>query len=406
MEVDGSDCPRRRNLIGSPCLRLLDRRLDATFRSRRSSRKAWRSMDASQSPIWFIGDLGDPWIAEIAGSIASVRSIRRLDCPGSLPTYPFDRMRPPRLIVLHRHHLGLEDAVRLVDWRLPQGASPPPALFLCISPYVRYVELERVSRMVELVVSEGTAAEVLPRHVVRLLDGSERRSPPAAAMGVRIEVACGNDELSRALVEACGVAGYRAEPVDDQEIGGILRGRHRPTSTPERVLTIWEVPVLEPDWAERLASRALRTGPIIALAGFADRAIVTRRGPPGPGRVSNCRAIWRMCFTPSSAWSNPPTRKRGRYPLGSNRLTHYRPDLIIKPGVGATRSWPRHGQIGDRCLEFLLNGRRPHHQQPRDEDASQFDEIRPEFAGRWAQRSHEVDPARAGVSGTPRVVEE
>ena len=280
MEVDGSDCPQGRNLLGSPCLRLLDRRLDATSRSGRSSRKAWRSMDASQSPIWFIGDLGDPWIAEIAESIASVRSIRRLDCPGSLPTYPFETTRPPRLIILHRHHLGHEDVVRLMDWRLPQGASDPPAVFLCVSPYVRYVELERVSRLVELVVSEGTAAEVLPRHVVRLLDGSDRGSPPAAAMGVRIEVACGNDELSRALVEACGVAGYRAEPVDDQEIGGILRGRHRPT-TMERVLTIWEVPVLEPGWAERLEWRALRTGPIIALAGFADRAIVAQARAAG-----------------------------------------------------------------------------------------------------------------------------
>ena len=49
------------------------------------SREAGQPMDASQSPIWFIGDLGDPWIAAIAESIAAVRSIRRLDCPGSFP---------------------------------------------------------------------------------------------------------------------------------------------------------------------------------------------------------------------------------------------------------------------------------------------------------------------------------
>lgn len=300
IEVVRSDCPLRRNVLGSPCLRLLDRRLDATSRSGRSSRKAWRSMDASQSPIWFIGDLGDPWIAEIAGSIASVRSIRRLDCPGSLPTYPFDRTRPPRLIILHRHHLGQEDAMRLMDWRLPQGANAPPAVFLCISPYVRYVDLERVSRLVELVVSEGTAAEVLPRHVVRLLDGSKRGGPSAAAMSVRIEVACGNDELSRAMVEACGLAGYRAEPVDAQEIGGILRGRNRPASTMERVLTVWEVPVLEPDWAERLAWRCF--GPARSSC-WPDSRIgrsSPRHGPREPLRASNCRAIWRTCFTPSS----------------------------------------------------------------------------------------------------------
>jgi hypothetical protein len=42
----------------------------------------------------------------------------------------------------------------------------------------------------------------------------------------------------------------------------------------ERVLTIWEVPVLEPEWAERLERRSRATGPVIALFSFADRMIV------------------------------------------------------------------------------------------------------------------------------------
>ena len=233
-------------------------------------------MDASQSPIWFIGDLSDPWIISIAESIARVRCIRRLDCPGSLPKDPFDRTRPPRLMVIHRYHLGLDDIERLMDWRVPQGATPAPAVFLCVSPYVRYVELERVSRLVDLVVSEATAAEVLPRHVVRLVEGTERPVPRPAALTFRIELASGNELLGRALIEACVAAGYRAEAVDDQEIGGIIRARNRPAPATERVLTIWEIPVLEPGWAERLEWRALRTGPVIALAGFADREIVAR----------------------------------------------------------------------------------------------------------------------------------
>ncbi len=209
-------------------------------------------MDASQSPIWFIGDLSDPWIVAIAESIARVRSLRRLDCPGSLPTDLFDRTRPPRLIVIHRYHLGLDDIERLMDWRGPQGANPAPAVFLCVSPYVRYVELERVSRLVDLVVSEATAAEVLPRHVVRLIEGTERRSPRPATPAFRIEVATGNDPLGRTVLEARGAAGYRAEAVDDQEIGGIVRVRNRSAPATERVLTIWEIPLLEPGWAERL----------------------------------------------------------------------------------------------------------------------------------------------------------
>ena len=233
-------------------------------------------MDASQSPIWFIGDLSDPWIASIGESLARVRCIRRLDCPGPLPPCPFDRTRPPRLIVLHRYHLSLDDIDGLMDWRVPQGETPAPAVFLCVSPYVRYVELERVSRLVDLVVSEATAAEVLPRHVLRLIDGSERRNARLATPAFRVEVASDNDPLGRTLLEACGAAGYRAETVEDQEVGGILRARNRPAPATERVLTIWEVPVLEPGWADRLERRAIQTGPVIALAGFADRAIVAR----------------------------------------------------------------------------------------------------------------------------------
>jgi hypothetical protein len=235
-------------------------------------------MDASQSPIWFIGDLSDLWISSIAEAIERLQCIRRINCPGSLPADLFDLTCPPRLIVIHRSHLGLDDIERLMEWRIPQGTNPAPAVFLCVSPYVRYVELERVSRLVDLVVSEATAADVLPRHVVRLLEGTERRGPglrpPAPA--VRIEVASGNDPLGLAVLEACGAAGYRAEAIDDLEIGGIIRVRNRPAPATERVLTIWEIPVLEPGWAERLQWRALRTGPVVALAGFADRDLVAR----------------------------------------------------------------------------------------------------------------------------------
>ncbi len=91
-------------------------------------------------------------------------------------------------------------------------------------------------------------------------------------------MAGGDDELCRALVDACGAAGYPAEAIDDQEIGGIPGPgrRQRSGSASARVLTIWEVPVLEAAWAQRLEWRARRTGPVIALAGFADRSVVAR----------------------------------------------------------------------------------------------------------------------------------
>ena len=40
-------------------------------------------------------------------------------------------------------------------------------------------------------------------------------------------------------------------------------------------MTIWDVPVLEPDWPQRLERRARATGPVITLLGFPDRETVT-----------------------------------------------------------------------------------------------------------------------------------
>jgi FixJ family two-component response regulator len=44
----------------------------------------------------------------------------------------------------------------------------------------------------------------------------------------------------------------------------------------EPVLTIWDVPVLEPDWPERLERRSRLSGPIVAIMGFADRTSVAQ----------------------------------------------------------------------------------------------------------------------------------
>ena len=80
--------------------------------------------------------------------------------------------------------------------------------------------------------------------------------------------------MCESLVEACASAGYRASAVDDLDAAGSASAE--PTAPPgaERVLTIWDVPVLEPDWAERLERRTRSTGPLIALFGFADREVV------------------------------------------------------------------------------------------------------------------------------------
>ena len=239
-------------------------------------------MDGAERPIWFLGDLDDPWVVAIAAALPESAGVHRLHHPGELPECPFDRARPPRVIVLHRNHLTGPDAQRLAGWREPGGGRPEPALILCISPYVRYEELERGSRLVDLVLGEATAADVLPGQVDRLL-GAGRGCGRSAGdpVAVRIEIAGGELELCLALVETCRAAGYRAEAIGDREIGEGPRSRKSAAPPRERVLTIWEVPVLEVGWAQRLARRAVQTGPVIALAGFADRTIVAEARASG-----------------------------------------------------------------------------------------------------------------------------
>jgi hypothetical protein len=100
------------------------------------------------------------------------------------------------------------------------------------------------------------------------------RPPHSPAPSFRIEVASSNDELRLALAEACSRAGFRVGPIDDRAVGDSTWSRAPAGSSVERVLTIWDVPVLEPDWPERLERRSLATGPLVAVFGFATRTTV------------------------------------------------------------------------------------------------------------------------------------
>jgi len=256
-------------------------------------------MDPHRAAIVFIGDLGDPWVAEIAQALPAAPGIDQVDCPGDLPEIPLDPRQPPRLIVVHRHRLTGADVRRLREWRQPPPSRSegdghlarqiPPAVFLCVSPFVRYDELVRSGGLVDLVVSEAEAAEILPGRISRLFGTAQDRPAGRDAPSFRIEVAGGNAALCDAVAEACSAAGYHATRGDDlpgdddrpsPQEHPALAGGNRPSGT-DRLLTIWEVPVLEPDWSDRLARRAQTAGPVIALIGFADRTTVTQAKAAG-----------------------------------------------------------------------------------------------------------------------------
>jgi hypothetical protein len=233
--------------------------------------------DSSDHSVWFIGDLSDPWVVSIAESLSRCTGIVQVHCPADLPDRPFEADRPPPLIVIHRHRFTPVDAQRLKEYRSALVSGEPPVVLLCISPYVRYEELERWSLLADLVISEATAADVLPRHAIRLV-GAAGKEPPTLpdAARVRIEVAGGNHDLCQAVVDACTGAGYQTLRVADLEITGAVGARNSPSRpSAGHTLTIWDVPLLEPDWSQRLARRAHASGPVIALVGFPDRQIVT-----------------------------------------------------------------------------------------------------------------------------------
>ena len=220
-------------------------------------------------------------------------------------------------------------------------------------------------------------------------------------------MASDNDPLGRTLLEACGAAGYRAETIDDQEIGGILRARNRSAPATERVLTIWDIPVLEPGWADRLERRAIQTGPVIAARGV--RRSRDRRSRQG-------RRGRRLPRTPLR-YGRLDRRGRSRGPIDRPGIVACATSGRAGPRVTARFSsscrvavefgdFRRHGQIVDRCLESPDGHRRLAEHQQRVKDASRFDEVRSRFAGRWAQGPDAADPARAGLSRGPRRAEE
>ena len=232
-------------------------------------------IDSTDDALWFMGDLSDSWVVSIAGALSHCTGIVQVHSPGDLPERPFDRDQSPRLIIIHRHRFTAVDAQRLKEYRVSAVSAPAPAILLCVSPYVRYEELERWSVLADLVISEATAADVLPRHVARLVQRRDGPTSRAETAGFRIELAGHNHDLCRALLDACEGAGYRALPVGALQTGAVTNPAASPSSPDERVLTVWDVPILEPDWSQRLEQRSRSNGPVIALVGFADRETVT-----------------------------------------------------------------------------------------------------------------------------------
>lgn len=219
-------------------------------------------MGTADRSVWFVGDLGDPWVASLAEVLPA--GARRIACSGDLPDeWPAVGDGAPRVVVLHRAILTHHDGARLAGLRA--CTTPTPRVLLCPGPHVRHGDLERWAALglIDAVIPDATARDTIARHLAAASgdgvgDGiSGRPERPRA----RVAVVSTNPELRRTLADACEALGYPAEPACDWS-----------DATPTGP-AVWDVPVLEPDWPRSVARRS-RRGPLVVLLGFADRSNV------------------------------------------------------------------------------------------------------------------------------------
>jgi CheY-like chemotaxis protein len=124
---------------------------------------------------------------------------------------------------------------------------------------VRYSDLDAWSDLYDAAVPEATARETVARRLCPPGEGVERR--PVAGPRPRVAVVGTNAALRPMLAEAIVAAGYPVVSV---------RGWNE---APETGPAVWDIPLLEPDWPQALARRG-GVDPVVALIGFADRALV------------------------------------------------------------------------------------------------------------------------------------
>lgn len=208
----------------------------------------------SSRPAWFVGDLDDPWVEAIAAAVPG--GMTRVAAEGDWHEALARELPPAATLVIHRAVLTGQDAERLARLRRDRASSL--RVILCVGPHVRHSDLLRWSTLVDVVLPEATARETIARHV---REGGRSHAPDSDAPRHRVAVVSRNFELRQALADACGAAGY---PVRDSA------DWLEPASG---LLTVWDVPVLEPDWSRTLG-RHSRQGIVVALLGFADRALV------------------------------------------------------------------------------------------------------------------------------------
>ena len=83
-----------------------------------------------ERPAWFVGDLDDPWVAEIADRLPG--HFARRSCAAEIPE-SWIAEDPPDIVVLHRNILTPLDIQRI--GRLRARGETVAKVILCLGPH-------------------------------------------------------------------------------------------------------------------------------------------------------------------------------------------------------------------------------------------------------------------------------
>src|SRR5262249_41956745 len=121
-------------------------------------------MDGAGRVSAFAGDLDDFWVASIASALGT--PVCQIHCPSNLPEAWPESVRQAELVVVHRGTLCAVDIERLRALRM--RAAEPGAravrVLLIYGPHARYSELQRTSSVVDVLIPESIAADVVGRY--------------------------------------------------------------------------------------------------------------------------------------------------------------------------------------------------------------------------------------------------
>ncbi len=209
-------------------------------------------VDQPAAGVVFLGDLSDPWVAEIADAFPD--PVTRVDLVNTWP----ESCPQARVVVAHRTILTVRDAEAIKAIKSRPG--PSTRVILCVGPQIRAADLERWAGGADVILPEATASQVIARHV------ADHHRP--LAFRPIVSVVSSLFEPRRLFVDCCAAAGFGSRAFDDWP------------EAPSHGLVVWDVPLLSPSWEAVLRKESSRRS-VVCLMGFADRDLVARAAGAG-----------------------------------------------------------------------------------------------------------------------------